>query len=112
MQKPKYWIYNLKTNSGREVFYNIDFFKPMDTEVFVDGVFPSVDGETYFIKHETGWDGEWFLVVYEWKTDQEKRKSLLQPKQILMGLAKNVELPSRIKNKILSMYGELQNASL
>jgi hypothetical protein len=108
MQKPKYWIYNLKTHSGREVFYNIDFFKPMDTEVFVDGVFPSVDGETYFIKHEHGWDGEWCLVVHEWKVDQEKRHSLLQPKQILMGLAKNVELPSRIKNKILSEYGELK----
>ena len=105
MQKPKYWIYNLKTKSGREVFYNTDFFKPMDTEVFVDGVFPSVDGETYFIKQENGWDGECCFVVYEWKSNQEKRKSLLQPKQILMGLAKNVELPSRIKNKILSYCG-------
>ena len=111
MQKSKYWIYNPKTNSGREVFYNTDFFKPMDTEVFVDGVFPSVDGETYFIKQEAGWDGEWCFVVYEWKSNQEKRKSLLQPKQILMGLAKNLELPSRIKNKILSEYGELQNAN-
>ena len=58
MQKPKYWIYNPKTNLGREVFYNIDFFKPMYTEIFVDGVFPSSDGETYFIKQERGWDGE------------------------------------------------------
>jgi hypothetical protein len=111
MQKPKYWIYNLNTKSGREVFYNTDFFKPMDTEIFVNGVFPTSDGETYFIKHETGWDGRWFLVVYEWKADQEKRKSILQPKQILMGLAKNVELPFRIKNKILSEYGELENAN-
>ena len=79
----------------------------MYTEIFVDGVFPSSDGETYFIKQERGWDGEWVFIVYEWKANQEKRNSILQPKQILMGLAKNVELPSRIKNKILSMYGEL-----
>ena len=105
MQKPKYWIYNPKTKSGREVFYNTDFFKPMDTEVFVDGVFPSVDGETYFIKQENGWDGEWCFVVYEWKSNQEKRKSLLQPKKILMDFAKNIELPSKIKNEILSYCG-------
>jgi hypothetical protein len=111
MQKPKYWIYNPKTNSGKEVFYNTDFFKPMDTEVFVDGVFPSSDGETYFIKRDSGWDGDWVFVVYEWKANQEKRKSILQPKKILMDFAKNIELPSEIKNEILSQCGELQNAN-
>ncbi len=111
MQKPKYWIYNSQTNSGREVFYNIDFFKPMYTEIFVDGIFPSIDGETYFIKRESGLDGDWVFFVYEWKLNQEKRNSLLQPKKILMDFAKNVELPSKIKNEILFKCGELLNAN-
>ena len=83
----------------------------MDTEVFVDGVFPSSDGETYFIKRDSGWDGDWVFVVYEWKANQEKRKSILQPKKILLDFAKNIELPSEIKNEILSQCGELQNAN-
>jgi hypothetical protein len=49
--------------------------------------------------------------VYEWKLNQEKRNSLLQPKKILIDFAKNVELPSKIKNQILSECGELLNAN-
>jgi hypothetical protein len=112
MQKPKYWIYNSKTNSGRELSYGKDFVIGLyGKELFVEGVFPSNDGQAYLIKYEFGeFSGEWGFVVYEWKTNQEKRNSILQPKKILMDLAKNVELPSRIKNKILSKYGELENA--
>ena len=109
--KPKYWIYNPKTNSGRELSYGKDFVIGLfGKELFVDDVFPSNDGEAYLIKYEFGeFSGEWGFVVYECKTNQE-RNSILQPKKILMDLAKNVELPSRIKNKILSKYGELENA--
>ena len=50
MQKPKYWIYNTKTNSGRELFYGKDFVIGLyGKELFVDGVFPSSDGEAYLI---------------------------------------------------------------
>ena len=109
MQKPKYWIYNPKTNLGRELSYGKDFVIGLyGKELFVDGVFPSNDGEAYLIKYEFGeFSGEWCFVVYECKTNQE-RNSILQPKKILMDLAKNVELPSKIKNKILSKYGELE----
>ena len=104
MQKPKYWIYNSKTNSGRELSYGKDFVIGLyGKELFVEGVFPSNDGEAYLIKYEFGeFSGEWGFVVYEWKANQEKRNSILQPKKILMDFAKNVELPSKIKNEILS----------
>jgi len=60
------------------------------------------------IKYEFGeFSGEWGFVVYECKTNQE-RNSLWYPAEILMGLSNDVELPSKIKNKILSKYGELE----
>ena len=101
--KPKYWIYNPKTNSGRELSYGKDFVVGLfGKELFVDGVFPSNDGEAYLIKYEMGeFSGEWDFYVYEWKIDQE-RNSLWYPAKILMGLSKDVELPSKIKNEILS----------
>ena len=112
MQKPKYWIYNTKTNSGRELFYGKDFVIGLyGEELFLDGVFPSSDGEAYLIKYELGaFLGEWGFTVYEWKTNQEKRNSLWYPEKILMGLAKNVELQPRIKNKIVSKHGKLQTS--
>lgn len=112
MQKPKYWIYNSKTNSGRELSYGKDFVIGLyGKELFVEGVFPSNDGEAYLIKYEFGeFSGEWGFVVYECKTNQE-RNSLWYPAEILMGLSNDVELPSKIKNKILSKYGELENAN-
>ena len=97
--KPKYWIYNPKTNSGRELSYGKDFVIGLyGKELFVDGVFPSSDGEAYLIKYELGeFLGEWGFIVYEWKTNQEKRNSLWYPKKNLMGLAKNDELPPKFK---------------
>ena len=112
MQKPKYWIYNPKTNSGRELSYGKDFVIGMySKELFVDGVFPSNDGEAYLIKYELGqFSGEWDFVVYECKTNQE-RNALWYPAKILMGLYNDVDLPSKIKNKILSKYKETENAN-
>ena len=112
MQKPKYWIYNPKTNSGRELSYGKDFVIGMyGKELFVDGVFPSNDGEAYLIKYELGqFSGEWDFVVYECETNQE-RNSLWYPAKILMGLYNDVDLPSKIKNKILSKYKETENAN-
>ena len=110
--KPKYWIYNPKTNSGRELSYGKDFFIGLfGKEIFADGVFASSDGEAYLIKYELGnFSGEWGFVVYECKSNQE-RNSLWYPAKILMGLCNDVELPSKIKNKILSKYKELENAN-
>jgi hypothetical protein len=112
MQKPKYWIYNPKTNLGRELSYGKDFVIGLyGKELFVDGVFPSNDGEAYLIKYEFGeFSGEWGFVVYEYKTNQE-RNSLWYPAEILLGLSNDVELPSKIKNKILSKYKETENAN-
>ncbi len=106
MQKPKYWIYNPKTNTGREIFYGKNFVIGLyGEEIFLDGVFPSSDGEAYLIKYELGmFSGEWGFIVYEWKTNQEKRNSLWYPEKILMGFVKDVEIPKRIKNKILCEY--------
>ena len=102
MQKPKYWVYNPKTNLGREIFYNKDYFIVLfGKEIFADGVF---DGEAYLIKYELGnFSGEWGFVVYECKTNQE-RNVLWYPRKILMDFVKDVELPKRIKNKILSKF--------
>jgi hypothetical protein len=113
MQKPKYWIYNPKTNSGRELYYGKDFVIGLfGKELFVDGVFPSNDGEAYLIKYELGqFSGEWGFVVYECKTNQE-RNSLWYTEKILMGLSNDVDLPSKIKNKILSKLKELENANI
>jgi hypothetical protein len=107
--KPKYWIYNPKTNSGRELSYGKDFVIGLyGKELFVDDVF---DGEAYLIKYEFGeFSGEWGFVVYECKSNQE-RNSLWYPAKILMGLCNDVELPSKIKNGILSKYKELENAN-
>jgi hypothetical protein len=107
--KPKYWIYNPKTNSGRELSYGKDFVIGLyGKELFVDDVF---DGEAYLIKYEFGeFSGEWGFVVYECKSNQE-RNSLWYPAEILMGLCNDVELPSKIKNGILSKYKELENAN-
>jgi hypothetical protein len=105
MQKPKYWVYNPKTNSGREIIYNKDYFiVSFGKEIFADGVFPSSDGEAYLIKHiYSDLKGEWDFYVYEWKTNQEK-SYLWHPKKILISFVKDVELPKRIKNKILSEF--------
>jgi hypothetical protein len=110
--KPKYWIYNPKTNSGRELSCGKDFVIGLyGKELFVDGVFPSNDGEAYLIKYELGqFSGECDFVVYECKTNQE-RNSLWYPAKILMGLYNDVDLPSKIKNKILSKYKETENAN-
>jgi len=107
--KPKYWIYNPKTNSGRELSYGKDFVIGLyGKELFVDDVF---DGEAYLIKYEFGeFSEEWGFVVYECKSNQE-RNSLWYPAKILMGLCNDVELPSKIKNKILSKYKETKNAN-
>ncbi len=107
--KPKYWIYNPKTNSGRELSYGKDFVIGLyGKELFVDDVF---DGEAYLIKYEFGeFSGEWGFVVYECKSNQE-RNSLWYPAEILMGLSNDVELPSKIKNKILSKYKGAENAN-
>jgi hypothetical protein len=107
--KPKYWIYNPKTNSGRELSYGKDFVIGLyGKELFVDDVF---DGEAYLIKYEFGeFSGEWGFVVYECKSNQE-RNSLWYPAKILMGLCNDVELPSKIKNGILSKYKETKNAN-
>jgi hypothetical protein len=103
MHKPKYWVYNPKTNSGREIFYNKDYFIVLfGKEIFADDVFPSSDGESYLIKYYySDLKGEWDFYVYEWKTNQEKNY-LWYPRTILMDFVKDVELPKRIKNKILS----------
>ena len=105
MQKPKYWVYNPNTNSGRGIFYNKDYFIVLfGKELFADGVFPSSDGEAYLIKHiYSDLKGEWDFYVYEWKTNQEK-SYLWHPKKILISFVKDVELPKRIKNKILSEF--------
>jgi hypothetical protein len=107
--KPKYWIYNPKTNSGRELSYGKDFVIGLyGKELFVDDVF---DGEAYLIKYGFGeFSGEWGFVVYECKSNQE-RNSLWYPAKILMGLCNDVELPSKIKNGILSKYKETENAN-
>ncbi len=107
--KPKYWIYNPKTNSGRELSYGKDFVIGLyGKDLFVDDVF---DGEAYLIKYEFGeFSGEWGFVVYECKSNQE-RNSLWYPAEILMGLSNDVELPSKIKNGNLSKYKELENAN-
>jgi hypothetical protein len=107
--KPKYWIYNPKTNSGRELSYGKDFVIGLyGKELFVDDVF---DGEAYLIKYEFGeFSGEWGFVVYECKSNQE-RDSLWYPAKILIGLCNDVELPSKIKNGILSKYKETENAN-
>jgi hypothetical protein len=106
MQKPKYYVYNPSTNSGREIFYNKDYFIVLfGKEIFADGVFPSRDGETYLIKYELGtFSGEWNFSIYEWKTDQEERNLIWHPAKILMGFVKDVDIPKRIKNKILSKF--------
>ena len=105
MQKPKYWVYNPKTNSGRELSYGKDFFIGLfGKEIFADGVFPSSDGEAYLIKYELGnFSGEWGFVVYECKINQE-RNALWYPAKILNDFVKDVEIPSKIKNKILSKF--------
>ncbi len=110
--KPKYGIYNPKTNAGRELSYGKDFVIGLyGKELFVDGVFPSNDGEAYLIKYELGeFSGEWGFIVYECKTNQE-RNSLWYPAKILMGLYNDVDLPSKIKNKILSKYKETKSAN-
>ncbi len=107
--KPKYWIYNPKTNSGRELSYGKDFVIGLyGKELFVDDVF---DGEAYLIKYEFGeFSGEWGFIVYECKSNQE-RNSLWYPAEILMGLYNDVDLPSKIKNKILSKYKGAENAN-
>jgi len=107
--KPKYWIYNPKTNSGRELSYGKDFVIGLyGKELFVDDVF---DGEAYLIKYEFGeFSEEWGFIVYECKSNQE-RNSLWYPAKILMGLYNDVDLPSKIKNKILSKYKETENAN-
>jgi hypothetical protein len=106
MQKPKYWVYNPKTNSGREIFYNKDYFIVLfGKEIFADGVFPSSDGESYLIKYSySDLKGEWDFYVYEWKTDQEERNLIWHPRKILMGFVKDIEIPKKIKNKILSEF--------
>jgi hypothetical protein len=106
MQKPKYWIYNPKTNTGREIFYNKDYFiVSFGKELFIDGVFPSSDGEAFLIKHTySNLSGEWDFTVFEWKTNQEERNLVWHPRKILIGFVEDVELPKRIKNKILCEY--------
>jgi hypothetical protein len=74
-------------------------------EIFADGVFPSSDGESYLIKLSySDLKDELGFYVYEWKTDQEERNLIWNPKKILIDFVKDVEIPNRIKNKILSKF--------
>jgi hypothetical protein len=110
MQKPKYWIYNPKTNSGREVF-TTQISSSQWIRKFLLMVFFLLLMEKHISLNRKMVGMENGALLFMNGSNQEKRKSLLQPKQILMGLAKNLELPSKIKNEILSDCGELQNAN-
>lgn len=93
------WIYFSKTGtgfemSGSDIISGIDAFLNTDGTYLIEYSFSDILNKMHFF-------------VYEWDNSQKKRKTIFESYKreiVLMGLAKNVNIPNNVMQEILSTY--------
>lgn len=93
------WIYFSKTGTGYEMAGS-DIISGIDAFLGTDG--------TYIIEHShSDILNKMHFFIYEWDNSQKKRRTVFegyQREMVLMGLAKNVNIPNNVMQEILSIY--------
>jgi hypothetical protein len=93
------WIYFSKTGTGYELKGD-DIISAFDAFINMDGTF-LIEFSFSPIKNDMN------FFIYEWDKSQRKRKTIYENYRkeiIIMGLLNNIELPTNVQQKILSLY--------
>jgi hypothetical protein len=93
------WIYFSKTGTGFEI-KGTDIISGFDAFLNTAG--------TYLVEYSySDLLSDMHFFIYEWDNSQKKRRTVYEAYQrelVLMGLAKNVNIPDNIKQAIISIY--------
>jgi hypothetical protein len=95
----KVWIYLSKTGTGFEL-KGADIISAFDAFINADG--------SYLIEHSySDIKGDEHFFIYEWDKSQKRRRTIYeryQRQNVLMGFAKNVDIPENLKLAIFKNY--------
>lgn len=93
------WIYFSKTGTGFEI-KGTDIISGFDAFLNTDG--------TFLVEYSySDMLAKMHFFIYEWDNSQKKRRTVFegyQREMVLMGLAKNVNIPNNVQQAILSIY--------